>query len=146
MNIDLTEMKTSYSMHTYYCQTNLKRIHIERKYQLIRNINFVATLHFSFWYDYIYLRPQLILNNVLLATGSCCWVVWGLRSLNAAFLCWYCLSYIILFVCKTYAYYINSILRENIFSILKQNIRQTDHKLSSIYVFLGVFFKWVNLL
>jgi hypothetical protein len=26
----------------------------------------------------------------LLATGSCCWVVWGLRSLNAAFPCWLC--------------------------------------------------------
>jgi hypothetical protein len=28
-----------------------------------------------------------------LATGSCCWVVWGLRSLNATFPCWPCLSY-----------------------------------------------------
>jgi hypothetical protein len=29
----------------------------------------------------------------LLAVGSCCWVMWGLRSLNAAFPCWSCLSY-----------------------------------------------------
>jgi hypothetical protein len=29
----------------------------------------------------------------LLATGSCCWVVWWLHSLNAAFPCWSCLSY-----------------------------------------------------
>jgi hypothetical protein len=29
----------------------------------------------------------------LLATGSCCWIVWGLRSLNAAYPCWSCLSY-----------------------------------------------------
>jgi hypothetical protein len=29
----------------------------------------------------------------LLATGSCCRVVWGLRSLNAAFPWWSCLSY-----------------------------------------------------
>jgi hypothetical protein len=30
----------------------------------------------------------------LLATGSCCWVIWGFRSLNAAFPCWSCLSYL----------------------------------------------------
>jgi hypothetical protein len=30
---------------------------------------------------------------VLLATGSCYWVGWRLRSLNAAFPCWSCLSY-----------------------------------------------------
>jgi hypothetical protein len=29
----------------------------------------------------------------LLPTGSCYWVGWGLRSLNAAFPCWSCLSY-----------------------------------------------------
>jgi hypothetical protein len=29
----------------------------------------------------------------LLATGSCCWVIWGFPSLNAAFPCWSCLSY-----------------------------------------------------
>jgi hypothetical protein len=29
----------------------------------------------------------------LLAIGSCCWVIWGLRSLNAAFPCWSCSSY-----------------------------------------------------
>jgi hypothetical protein len=31
----------------------------------------------------------------LLAVGFCCWVIWGLRSLNAAFPCWSCLSYCI---------------------------------------------------
>jgi hypothetical protein len=30
----------------------------------------------------------------LFANDSCCWVVWGLRSLNAAFPCWSCLSYL----------------------------------------------------
>jgi hypothetical protein len=33
----------------------------------------------------------------LLVTGSCCWIVWGLRSLNAAFPSWSCLSYSICF-------------------------------------------------
>jgi hypothetical protein len=32
----------------------------------------------------------------LFATSSCCLVMWGLRSLNAAFPCWFCLSYHIL--------------------------------------------------
>jgi hypothetical protein len=31
----------------------------------------------------------------LLAAGACCWVGWGLRSLNAAFPCRSCLSYLI---------------------------------------------------
>jgi hypothetical protein len=29
----------------------------------------------------------------LLGAGHCCWVVWWLRSLNAAFPCWSCLPY-----------------------------------------------------
>jgi hypothetical protein len=36
----------------------------------------------------------------LLATGSCCWVVWGLRSLSAAFPCWSCLSYFKVTLCS----------------------------------------------
>jgi hypothetical protein len=32
----------------------------------------------------------------LLAAGACCWVGWGLRSLNAAFPCRSCLSYFML--------------------------------------------------
>jgi hypothetical protein len=43
----------------------------------------------------------------LLAIGSCCWVIWGLRSLNTAFPCWSCFSYfsklIWLFTCQTNA-------------------------------------------
>jgi hypothetical protein len=33
----------------------------------------------------------------LLADGSCCLVIWGLRSSDAAFPCWSCLSYFTLF-------------------------------------------------
>jgi hypothetical protein len=34
----------------------------------------------------------------LIAIGSCCWVIWGLRSLNAAFPCWSCLSYFVVYI------------------------------------------------
>jgi hypothetical protein len=47
------------------------------------------------------LCPVLFLFGVRLgkdATGSCCWVIWGLRSLNAAFPCWSCLSYFMIFI------------------------------------------------
>jgi hypothetical protein len=37
--------------------------------------------------------PVFVWGPGLLVTGSCCWVVLGFRSLNAAFSCRYCMSY-----------------------------------------------------
>jgi hypothetical protein len=81
---------------------------------LIRYVQFHAfltTFHgnqyvIDLYYTYITLTHNVVVHDQpcpvfvwgppgLLAFGSCCWVIGGLRSLNAAFPCWSCLSYII---------------------------------------------------
>jgi hypothetical protein len=55
--------------------------------------------------------------------GSCCWVIWGLRSLNAAFPCWSCLSYFSSII----------LVDDNQFRIRQMNVFYFTHFVKSFY-------------
>jgi hypothetical protein len=66
--------------------------HLFVSFRFLISYKLIIILMYSLWVFCLVPCP-IFCPPGLLANGSCCWVVWGLRSLNAPFPCWFCSSF-----------------------------------------------------